>query len=58
MGLREKGFLVIFIYLISFPEINFASNPALNSEKKAWVDSLLNTMTLDEKIGQLLMIPV
>jgi beta-glucosidase-like glycosyl hydrolase/CubicO group peptidase (beta-lactamase class C family) len=58
MGLREKGFLVIFIYLISFPEINFASNPALSSEKKAWVDSLLNNMTLDEKIGQLLMIPV
>ena len=58
MGLRKKGFLVVFLYLICVPEINFASNHALNAEKKAWVDSLFNTMTLDEKIGQLLMIPV
>lgn len=58
MGLRKKGFLVIFLYLISVPQINFASNQALNSEKNAWVDSLIKTMTLDEKIGQLLMIPV
>ncbi len=58
MGLREKGFLVILIYLISVPEINFATNQALNAEKNAWVDSLLKTMTIDEKIGQLLMIPV
>jgi beta-glucosidase-like glycosyl hydrolase/CubicO group peptidase (beta-lactamase class C family) len=58
MGLREKGFLVIFIYLISIPEINFASNQAIESEKNAWADSLLNTLTIEEKIGQLLMIPV
>ena len=58
MGLREKGFLVIFIFLIAIPEINFALDKTIDSKKNAWVDSLLNTLTIDEKIGQLLMIPV
>ena len=58
MGLREKGFLVIFIFLIGIPEINFASDQSIESEKNEWVDSLLNTLNIDEKIGQLLMIPV
>ena len=58
MGLRKKGFLVVFLYLICVPEFILASNHAIKSEENTWVDSLLNSMTLDEKIGQLLMIPV
>lgn len=60
-------FLFLFcLFLIVFPTNSFVQAtsldnkkkdpPFLSSEKNEWVDSIINKMTLDEKIGQLLMI--
>jgi beta-glucosidase-like glycosyl hydrolase/CubicO group peptidase (beta-lactamase class C family) len=58
MGLREKGLLVIFMGLIIIRPMTFAQGYSFQADKNFLIDSLLNTMTVDEKIGQLLMLPV
>ena len=56
-------FSILFIYLFIF-QLSFANNsqkidlpPYLKIKNSAWVDSLLNTMTIEEKIGQSFFIP-
>lgn len=40
-------------------ELDFLKKPAFSSEKKiSWADSVFNTLSPDERIGQLFMIPV
>jgi len=58
MGLREKGFLFILMCFNLLSQITLASGPAPQIRTQAQADSLLSTMTLEEKIGQLLMLPV
>ena len=58
MGLREKGLLVIFLGLIFVQPLTYAQEPSIKRDPDYWIDSLLNTLTLEEKIGQLMMIPV
>jgi beta-glucosidase-like glycosyl hydrolase/CubicO group peptidase (beta-lactamase class C family) len=56
--------LILFLLLVFIDLRLYAGNmdngkkdpPFLSDEKNTWVDSILNTMTLDEKIGQLLMV--
>ena len=54
-----KKIIVIFILLNAFFMKGQSSDPLLTMdgfEQKKWVDSLMNQMTLDEKIGQLFMV--
>jgi len=58
MGLREKGLLVFLIILIVFQNAGLYAQNTEQTDKYTWMDSILNKMTIDEKIGQLIMIPV
>jgi len=58
MGLREKGLLVIFIGLIVFQPMVYARQNTRKIDKDHWVDSVMATLTIEEKIGQLMMLPV
>jgi beta-glucosidase-like glycosyl hydrolase len=58
MGLREKVLLVIFVSLIALKTTGYGFQSTVQTDKNQVIDSLLNIMTIDEKIGQLLMVPV
>ena len=58
MGLLRKRFL--FILVVGF-QINVAAGnkiPQINKIQVQWADSILATMSINEKIGQLMMLPV
>ena len=51
----------IFILLISVLKAQNSSDPLLEKDFKGqlkWIDSVYNTMNIDEKIGQLFMIRI
>jgi beta-glucosidase-like glycosyl hydrolase/CubicO group peptidase (beta-lactamase class C family) len=58
MRLREKGLLLIFIGLIIVQPLTYAQEQILSKDRNYEIDSLLSNLTLEEKIGQLLMVPV
>ncbi|MFW5886997.1 MAG: glycoside hydrolase family 3 N-terminal domain-containing protein, partial [Bacteroidota bacterium] len=58
-------FLILVFFIISsfvIPNkkapLETVSAPPFMGYKSQWVDSVMNTLTLDEKIGQLMMVPV
>jgi beta-N-acetylhexosaminidase len=55
----RKSLIVIILSL--FSSLSFAQTrirpPFLQYESDQWVDSVFNTLTIDEKIGQLIMVP-
>ena len=57
MGFRVKGFFVLLFICSSIPEILKAQPFYLPRIEKPWIDSLMSALTVEEKIGQLIMIP-
>lgn len=48
--------LIIFYLLASFPFISQAQQLTIFSEEDRWVDSVMRTLSLEEKIGQLMVV--
>ncbi len=56
MGLRRKVFCLFFFFLLGITS-GIKSQPFKHSHNEDyWVDSVLSSMTIDQKIGQLMMI--
>ncbi|HOU47465.1 MAG TPA: glycoside hydrolase family 3 N-terminal domain-containing protein, partial [Chitinophagales bacterium] len=51
-----KILFITFFLLLSIGYSNAIEPPYLKDTSNVWVDSILKTMTLDEKIGQLFMV--
>ena len=54
-------FLYVFVFFISVLKAQNSLDPLLDKNFKAqlkWVDSIYNTMNIDEKIGQLFMVRI
>ncbi|PKP22988.1 MAG: hypothetical protein CVU05_01425 [Bacteroidetes bacterium HGW-Bacteroidetes-21] len=55
--MRYLRFVIIcFIVFVSFQKVS--SQAWFDGKSRAWADTLMKVMTLDEKIGQLFMVPV
>ncbi|HPA36149.1 MAG TPA: glycoside hydrolase family 3 N-terminal domain-containing protein [Chitinophagales bacterium] len=52
---KQDIFIVLLLLLLTF-SANAAQPPYLKDTSAAWVDSVLNSLTLEEKIGQLFMV--
>lgn len=59
--MRKLFFLYIFLFVSSLSIAQTTDNPLLTKDKEAqkkWVDSVYNSLSLNEKIGQLYMVQV
>ncbi len=51
----KKHILLLFLLCVSFSFAQKISPPFINNNSSAWADSVLQTLSLDQKIGQLFM---
>ncbi len=56
MSARHRFLLLLLCAALSVGNLRAQTNPAFLNTPTAWADSVLNTLTLDERIGQLIMV--
>lgn len=52
----QKKYLLTILFLLIFSNISKAKDPLFLTEEGKWIDSLMAKMTLEEKIGQLIIV--
>ncbi len=56
MSVSQRLLVLLLCVVIPFSPLRAQTSPAFLNTSRAWADSVLNTLTLDERIGQLIMV--